>query len=112
MIRLLSALLVCLLGATPALASCDETRLVEIIRWCAMVDNIQTYADSDAEASAVYRAIRFGQAFGDAEGTAGAMNALEHCHRNNPDELIEIDAWRSCDETRFIRAITLALPAR
>jgi len=112
MTRFLSALLVCVMGATPALASCDEARLVEIIRWCAKVDNISSYADSDAEASAVYRAIRFGQPFGGAEGMTGAMNALEHCHRNNPEELIEIESWRSCDETRFIRAITLALPAR
>jgi len=110
--RLPSLVLIFMMGGAPAAASCDESRLVEIVRWCAMLDNIPSYASSDAEASAVYRAIRFGQTFKGAEGTAGAMNALEHCHRNNPQELSEIAAWRLCDETRFIRAITLALPAR
>lgn len=112
MTRLFSIVVVCLIGATPALASCDEARMVEIIRWCAKVDNIASYADSDAEASAVYRAIRFGQPFGGADGIAGAINALTHCHRHNADELAEIESWRSCDESRFIRAITLALSAR
>lgn len=112
MIRFFSLVFIWMMGTVPAVASCDESRLVEIIQWCAKLDNISSYASGDAEARAVYGAIRFGRPFEGAQGTAAAISALERCHRNNPEELSEIATWRSCDETRFNRAITLALPAR
>ncbi len=107
----LTALAVVMTG-TFAFASCDEAKLVESIRWCAQLKNIPTYTNSDAEFRSVYSAIKFGQPFEGETGSAGALKALRHCHRNNPDRLAELEEWSSCDEPRFFRAIDLALPRR